>query len=273
MRTLSFCKMFSFDDGLPDPSDAIPRRGCDPSLFDHYTTLKNAIGIMSKGWKVGNKGTDTISCFARRSDPLFGMDIFRLIELFGHKVTDEGEDGQFGCTFKEDKHNNLEFIPDKLKASLSDKDIILARPGVYWHLRKKYFRKGVSDHVPPPMIALTDCDKLFYRVVALPEKRVVWKLRPDIVRVVFRQGDRSKVDKSLHYPDHLDFVEKRFLADNNIEFLGIEFPYGEKFKYSKESLQTLRNNTHWLSPTRETVERVFGAEAAKKHKYAKGKDM
>jgi len=39
--------MFSFDDGLPDPSDAIPRRGCDPSLFDHYTTLKNAMGIMS----------------------------------------------------------------------------------------------------------------------------------------------------------------------------------------------------------------------------------
>lgn len=265
--------MFSFDDGLPDPADAIPRRDCDPSLFDHYTPLKNAIGIMSDGWKVGDKGSGFISCFARRSDPLFGMDMFRLIELFGHKVSDEGEDGRFGCTFKEGKHNNLDFIPDKLKASLSDKDIILARPGVYWHLRKKYFRKEVSDHVPPPMIALTDCDKLFYRVVVLPEKRVVWKLRPDIVRVVFRQRDKSKADKSLSYPDHLDFVEKRFIADNNIEFLGIEFPYGEKFKYSKERLQALRNNTHWLSPTRETIERVFGAEAAKKHKYVKEKDL
>ena len=123
------------------------------------------------------------------------------------------------------------------------------------------------------MIALTDCDKLFYRVVVLPEMRVVWKLRPDIVRIVFRQTNKSKVEKSLGYPDHLDFVEKRFHPDNGIEFIGVELPYGEGFKYKNDMLRVLRTNQHWLSPTKETVGRLWGADALRTHKYVSEREL
>lgn len=255
MVVLSYTKLFSFNDGLPNPKDVIPRKVCDTSLFDHYTTLDNAIGIMEKGFQ-SKEGT--ISCFHRRTDPLFGTDMSMLVRKYG-KFSEDGIPGtELEEPYPTDKP--LKVWPPEHEA------VIWHKPGVYWHAHPKFWRKKMKEAFPPSYIALTDCDNLFVRV-PLSYERVGWVFKNNVVRIVFRQKNIGKAQKAVGYRDHLDLFEKRFKADGSIEWLAIEIPYYKNPKFDGALLAKVKANPQWLSPTKETVGAVFGTQALKKHRY------